>query len=253
MIEELKPYCAEGWAAPEAAFTMKDGDLETVALLLDPDQLPDSIGMDEDIRWYIVAKNRHGRGAAEGSVFGERVICTNGMTALSRLATFRIPHRGSGDGAAAARFQRAVRNMEAIRTVISDMSKRMGLLLDIPMSHQEAETLANVVTGIETLQVVQGRDFGHKQIDYTDKSVVSTQRRNLHAATLDAFHMPRFGTEGKTALDFYNGVTWVGSHWTPERSKQTDSDIVEGLLDGTRGSRELATLTALDAFAAFKS
>lgn len=242
MIEELIPFVDQGWAMPEAAFQLRGGQTEIISLLLDPGELPAEIAGNEDIRWYIVAKNKHGRGAAECSVYGERIICGNGMTALARLSTFRVAHRGQ----AADKYKRAARHFQGIKDVISEMSNRMGLYMDIPLSHVQAEMMADSVVGFQDARKI---DFKPAKVDRTKEGDMSPQQRNLHAAIMDAFNMPRFGTEGKTALDFYNGVTWVGTHWTPERSKLDDRAITQGLLDGTRGKREMLTLDTLDAYA----
>jgi hypothetical protein len=243
MAEELIPFIDQGFAKPAAAFQLKGGYIEVISLLLDPGQLPKEIAEDENIRWFLMAKNYHGRSSAECAIFGERQICTNGMTALSKQHNFKISHRGN----AADRYKRAVREFEGIKKVIGEMTERMGLYMDVPLSHIQAEMLADTVVGFNDSR---DSDFKPSKIDRTKDGDMSGQQRSLHAALMDAFSMPKMGTEGKTALDFYNGVTWVGTHWTPERSKLTDNDITESLLTGTRGKREVITLNLLDDFIA---
>ncbi len=237
MLPDLIPFVDEGWATPDSAFTLAGGRIEVIALRLNPEGFEQTDGnqplrVGEDFRWYLVAKNFHGGGSASASVFGERLICTNGMTALAGLSSCQIPRRGD----TVKSFRKAFGRWEGIREVINGMAKRMGLFMDTPCNVTQATEIFAELLGITG----------------TPDEDISTQKTTLRTALMDASNMPRYGTEGVHAADVSNAVTWVGSHWTPERSKLTVDDITTGLLLGTRGKREQKVLKLLDRFAGAK-
>lgn len=234
MLEDLDPFVAEGWATPDAAFKIRQGVVEcveaiTLRLRIDAcDPLQTETG--DIYRGYLVARNYQGRGAASGSLFLERQVSGTLYTALSKASSFKIVHRGQVKD----KYKLAMKRWGDLRKIIDAMAAKFRSFGEVPMSLTEAEAFIDSLLKIKV---------GEK---------VSTQKRNLKAALLDAFCMPRFGTFGKTVADMYHGVAWVGSHYTASKSKLTDDDIMESLLEGTRGNRERQAMESLDRFVARK-
>jgi hypothetical protein len=179
---------------------------------------------------YLVARNYHGRGAAAASLFLERKISGSLLTSLAEASGFRIVHRGDVRN----KYKLAFRRWDDLHGFIVNLANKLRNLKDVPMSLVEAEQFIDAL-----LKIQPGEEY-------------STQKRNLRAALLDAFNMPRFGTYGSTSADMYHGVTRVGSYYTASKSKLTHDDIMVGLLEGTRGERERRALVLLDRFVAKK-
>lgn len=244
MAADLTPFVEEGLAVPDSAFLIRQGcveNVEAIALrlnLADADPFQDRLG--EVYRAYLVARNYHGRGSASASLFLERTISSSLITAISNVSGFKIVHRGD----VRDKYALAMKRWAELRKLMQQTADRLGTLNDIPMSWHEANQFVNNLLGLRP----DGDGFVMKKTGKT----MSAQTRNLRAAYMDAFDMPRFGTHGKTLADMYHGVTWVGSHYTSAKSKLDANDIMEGLLEGTRGSRERKALDFLDEFAARK-
>ena len=243
MAEDLIPFVEQGLAVPDSAFLIQQGcveNVECVALRLNlKDSDPFQDGLGEVYRAYLVARNYHGRGAASASLFLEREISSSLMTAIAKVSGFKIVHRGQ----VRDKYALAMKRWAKLRELMQRLANRLGTLNDVPMSFREAENFVNDLLGV-TME-------SDGQV-YKDGKKAPAQTVNLRAAYMDAFNMPRFGTFGSTAADMYHGVTWVGSHYTPAKSKQTADSIMEGLLEGTRGNRERKALRLLDAFVANK-
>jgi hypothetical protein len=235
MLDDLDPFVSEKWATPDSAFTIRQGVVEcveciTLRLAIDAcDPLKTETG--DIYTGYLVARNYHGRGAASASLFLEREINGSLYTALSEVSGFKIVHRGL----VRDKYSVSMKRWGDLRNLINMMAARLRGMGEVSMSLTEAELFVD-----ELLKLDQGKK-------------ISTQSRNLRAAILDAFNMPRFGTFGKTVADMYHAVAWIGSHYTAERSKLSDQDIMESLLEGTRGDRERRSMTMLDRFVARKT
>jgi len=235
MAKDLTPFIEEGLAVPDSAFKIRQGcveNVEAIALrlnLTDADPFQERLG--EVYRAYLVARNYHGRGSAAAMLFLERTVSSSLYTAIAEVSGFRIVHRGD----VRDKYALAMSRWAELRKLMQTLANRLGTLGDVPMSHGEAEVFVDTLLKIRTGEELKA------------------QKRNLRAAFLDAFNMPRFGTFGKSAADMYHGVTWVGSHYTAEKSKLDADDIMIGLLEGTRGSREKRALGLLDAFVANKT
>lgn len=242
MLEQLSGFCEHGWAMPDSAFLLDNDRVECIALRL---QQVDDIGKDlldgDVINWYLVARNAHGRESARASVFGERVISQSGITALEKASGFELVHRGKVRRKYKKHFQR----WEELRAIIGKMTQTLGGYYSVKMSSARAEEIINALLDIKkvgnTLLEKKGTNKG---------SEISTQKKNLRMAYLDAFCMPRFGTFGQTAADLYHGVCWVGSHYTPERTTLTTEDLTERLLTGVTGQRERKALGLIDRYIA---
>lgn len=245
MAADLIPFVEQGLATPDSAFLIKQGcveNVEAIALRLNlqgDDPFQDNLG--EVYTAYLVARNYHGRGAARCSLFLMREVSSSLMTAIAKVSGFKIVHRGD----VRDKYKLAMARWAKLRKLMQSLADNLGTMGDTPMNWREANEF------VDNLLDVSMR--GTELWDCAKNKAAAKQTVNLRAAYMDAFNMSRFGTFGKTAADMYHGVTWVGSHYAPERSKLTDDDILEGLLEGTRGNREKVALKLLDAFVARKS
>lgn len=234
MLDDLDPFVLEKWAAPDAAFTIRQGVVEcveciTLRLAINAcDPLKTETG--DVYTGYLVARNYQGRGAASGSLFLERQVSGTLYTALSKASSFKIIHRGD----VRDKYKLAMKRWGDLRSLIDTMAAKLRGFGEVTMTLGEAEAF---IDGLLKIKV------GEK---------VSTQKRNLKAALLDAFNMPRFGTFGRTVADMYHATAWVGSHYTAGKSKLTDDDILDSLLEGTRGGREKKAMDMLDRFVSRK-
>jgi hypothetical protein len=164
-------------------------------------------------------------------LFLEREVSSSLLTAIANVSGFTIVHRGD----VRDKYGLAMKRWSELRKLMQSLANRLGTLGTIEMSWNEAELFVDTLLGIRAGEELKA------------------QKRNLRAAYMDAFNMSRYGTFGKTAADMYHGVTWVGSHYTSAKSKLDADDIMVGLLEGTRGSREKRALGLLDAFVERKS
>lgn len=234
MLDDLDPFVLEKWATPDAAFRIRQGVVECVEcislrLAIEATN-PLQTETGDVYRGYLIARNYHGRGAASAALFLERECNGSLYTALAEVSGFKIVHRGQ----VRDKYSLAMKRWGDLRGLINAMASKLRGMVDVPMNLGEAEIFVD-----ELLKIQQGEKL-------------STQKRNLRAALLDSFNMPRFGTFGKSAADMYHGVVWVGSHYTAEKSKLSDEDIMESLLEGTRGQREQRAMTMLDRFVSKK-
>jgi len=240
MAADLIPFVEQGNAVPDSAFKIQQGSVENVEAialrlnLADADPFQDRLG--EVYRAYLVARNYHGRGAAFAALFLERQVSASLMTAVANVSGFKIVHRGD----VRDKYKLAMARWKELRKLMSSLANRLGTLSDTPMSWGEANAFVDSLLGCHF--------EGEELIDDATRKKASTQKRNLRAAFMDAFNMPRFNTFGLTAADMYHGVTWVGSHYKAAKSSLTADDIMVGLLEGTRGSRERKALGLLDRF-----
>lgn len=234
MLGDLDPFVSEKWATPDAAFRIRQGVVEcveciTLRLAIEATN-PLQTETGDVYRGYLVARNYHGRGAASAALFLEREVNGSLYTALSEVSGFKIVHRGQ----VRDKYSLAMKRWGNLRALINTMAARLRSMVDVPMTLTEAEIFVDELLKIQS---------GEKP---------STQKRNLKAALMDAFCMPRFGTFGKSAADMYHAVAWIGSHYTAESSKLSNEDIMESLLEGTRGGREKRAIEMLDRFVSRK-
>jgi hypothetical protein len=234
MLGDLDPFVSEKWATPDSAFRIRQGVVDcveciTLRLAIEATS-PLQTETGDVYKGYLVARNYHGRGAASATLFLEREINGSLYTALAEVSGFKIVHRGQ----VRDKYSLAMKRWGDLRGLINAMAAKLRGMVDVPMNLSEAEIFVDELLKIKA------------------DEKPSTQKRNLRAAILDAFCMPRFGTFGKSAADMYHGVVWIGSHYTAESSKLSNEDIMESLLEGTRGEREQRAMTMLDRFTARK-
>lgn len=198
VAEEIAPWVQAGWATPDAVFEARDGALEVLVLRLDAQG---EISDGDFYVHYIVIQNPHGSGGkAKGKIISFRIVCCNTFAAaVSAASDFTITHRvarGSVEeqqAIMAKRTQEAIAAWEKVQEHIAELARRVNVWNSAPLQFADAEHLTDQLLGITTL----------------DKA--STRKKNTREAILRAFSMPQFGTFGRTAYDWINGVTFVNS------------------------------------------
>lgn len=225
VFQHLNFFVAEGFAKPHAAYHCSDGATACIALKLDLDfEIPQKPGDETD--WLLKAFLRHGKGAIDFGLWGERLVCKNGMTAFVKTSGFRESHRGNISN----RVAQSMKEWKKLQKQLTAIALRLGGLCEIDLSYSEAEQILDKVY----------------KIDPSDK--VSTQKDNQKIATMFQFNNASAGTFGNSGYDLYNAVTWMNTHYIPSGSKKTSTDILESLVDGTRGNKEIATLNQIEKF-----
>lgn len=211
LVPDLQPFMDEGFATPDAAFTLYNGQSEVISLRLDF-QDENSWENHDGSKWvhYLVVQNFHGRGSVRGKVVSIRVVCHNTVTAaFGRQADFAIKHSGTVKD----RVSNAIRTMESLRKYLKETGEKLGKLATMPVDIMS--TVNNIL-----------------EIDPAE--TIPTRTQNRRDAIVSAAHMSP-GVSGRTALDVLNGITWYTTHDTSGRGGKDDNDRLESLLNGTRG------------------
>lgn len=208
VAEEIAPWVQAGWATPDAVFEARNGSLELLVLRLDAQgEITDG----DFYVHYIVIQNPHGTGGkAKGKIISFRIVCQNTFAAaVSAASDFTITHRiASGDAEAQQKIMQqrtkdAVAAWEQVREHIRVLSEKVNAWRNIPLTFKDAENLTDQLLGIE------------------DVEEASTRSKNRRDAILAAFSMPQFGTFGRTANDWLNGVTFINSSPLAEVNKKS--------------------------------
>jgi hypothetical protein len=196
IAEEIAPWVQAGWATPDAVFEAKEGSLEVLVLRLDAQG---EITDDDFYVHYIVIQNPHATGGkCRGKIISFRIVCCNTFAAaVSIKSDFEISHRvakGSPERQAeimAERTREAIEAWEKVQEHIKELSRRVNVWKDAPITFSDAEHLTDSL------------------LDITDLEKTSTRTKNEREAILSAFSMPQVGTYGRDAYDWVNAVTFV--------------------------------------------
>lgn len=240
MADSVRHFVEQGWATPDAFFTMGDGQKDVLVLRLDAQQIP---GADDDIDgserlFYLALRNFHGAGQASGDLTMIRSICENTEAAAASQWAWKVRHTGNPKEAIA----NAVTAWEELKVQIRKVAERFRLFADAKVSLSEAKGIVQDILEIDPAAVALREDastpFYGKQVPGA-----STASIGLRDEILSAFNRPAKGTHGRTLQDIRNGVTDTLSHWTREGSRQDPRKIAEQHLDtgGTRWKIEQRT------------
>lgn len=221
MAEELQPWCEQGWCSPDGVYSAKNESLEVLSMRLDASGL--ILPGDEKFHHYIVWENTHGTGGkGKGKIISWRIICANTFAAaISAASDFMITHRvakGSPEKQAeimAERVKEAVAAWKQVQEYFAKMAKKIGLWQSVPMTKDQAVELSNRLIGID------------------DEEEASTRSTNKRDAIVAAFKMPEAGTDGRTAWDWINAVTFVNSSPKAELNKKSKVDVTDRLVRTT--------------------
>lgn len=214
VAEEVAPWVQAGWATPDAVFSARNGALEVLVLRLDAGgEITDG----DFYVHYIVIQNPHGSGGtAKGKIISFRIVCANTFAcAVSMKSDFTISHRvakGDSEVQAAIMKQRAadaVAAWEKVQEHIAELSKRVNVWADSPLTLADAGHLTDSLLEIPKLEDA------------------STNKKNKREAIMGAFNMPEFGTNGTNAYDWINAVTFVNSSPNAENNKKSKVSVID--------------------------
>jgi hypothetical protein len=214
VAEEIAPWVQAGWATPEAVFEARGGSLELLVLRLDAQgEITDG----DFYVHYVVIQNPHGSGGkARGKIISFRIVCCNTFAAaVAAESDFFITHRiaaGDQEKQQAIMCQRtkdAVAAWEKVREHIRVLSEKVNVWKGIPLQFSDAKELT------------------HKLLGVTDEEDASQRTINRRDAILAAFSMPQFGTFGRDAYDWLNGVTFVNSSPLAEVNKKSKVSAID--------------------------
>jgi hypothetical protein len=225
-------FVDQGYARPFSAFTTSTG-IETVALVLNPDLFSGVNGY----TGFILGQNKQGQKGATGSLFVYRQVCSNGMMGWAKDASFSIAHRGN----VKQKFTDRTREWARIQKTFQDMDRRMTELSGVPMTFEQFTKAADALHGT--------RVEGDVIIDVKTLQPASTRKRNIREEILAATNMPSMGTNGASAADFYNAVTYRLSHLR-DGSSRSQTAQTDSLLAGSGRREELRAMEILSGFQA---
>lgn len=211
---EVAPWVEAGWATPDAVFSARNGSLEVLVLRLDAGG---EIADGDFYVHYIVIQNPHGSGGtAKGKIISFRIVCANTFAcAVSMKSDFTISHRvakGNSEMQAAIMQQRAADAVAAWETVqehIVELSKRVNVWDTSPLTLADAGHLTDQLLTIPKVGNVTGN------------------KKNKRDSIMEAFNMPQFGTNGATAYDWINAVTFVNSSPNAENNKKSKVSAID--------------------------
>jgi len=214
VAEEIAPWVQAGWATPDAVFEARNGSLEVLVLRLDAQG---EITNGDFYVHYIVIQNPHGSGGkARGKIISFRIVCQNTFAAAVGAASdFLITHRvASGDAEAqqkimAQRTKDAVEAWKKVQEHIRVLAEKVNVWQGIPLQFSDAKELTNKLLGVK------------------DEEDASQRTLNRRDAILSAFSMPQFGTFGRNAYDWINGVTFVNSSPNAETNKSSKVSAID--------------------------
>lgn len=220
--EELQPWCEAGWCQPDGVYSAKNESLEVLTLRLVEDAgivMPGN----EKFLHYIVFENVHATGGkAKGKIITWRIVCANTFAAaISAASDFTITHRvakGSPEKQAeimAERIKDAVAAWEQAKAHIARLAEKVALWQSVSMDKMQATAVTN------------------RLLDITDEEDASTRAKNKRDAIVAAFNMPSVGTDGRTAWDWINAVTFINSSPLADINKKSKVDAVERIVRTT--------------------
>lgn len=221
MAEELQPWCEQGWCSPDGVYSARGESLEVLSLRLDAGGI--EFPGKEKFHHYIVWENAHAVGGkGKGKIISWRIVCKNTFAAaISARSDFMITHRvakGSPEKQQeimAERVKEAVAAWSQVKDYFQKMADKIGLWQGVSVTKDQAVNLSNRLIGID------------------DEEDASTRATNKRDAIVAAFNLPSAGTEGRTAWDWINAVTFVNSSPDAEINKKSKVDATDRLVRTT--------------------
>ncbi len=214
MIEVLQPYIDEGFATPDAAFSLYDGSMDVVTLRLD------FSFEDPSSEWlsYLTIKNTHGGGALAGVVSTVRAVCANTVTAsFCKGSDFSIRH----SAAIQSNYDNAITQMESLKEYLRVVGEKVGALSIMPV---DVESTVEGILGIDEK---------------------SSKRQRIQAAEIVYNSRYSPGVKGDTALDVLNGFTYYTTHDKGGKGGKNYQDRLESLMGGSRKKMQEKALSSL--------
>lgn len=226
VLELLQILVDKGYARPETCMVLKNGSVEVCTIRWNQ---PEATIEDPHSKFeqYFVLSNHHDKkGGVVGIPTCVRVVCMNTyMMALSGGVQFKIKHTAN----VSERVAQAMNMMESSSKAVLAFNEHYRKM---------AETNISIPDSVDALLGIGKGDE------------VSTRMRNKRDSLVIASNMPSKGTFGKTAADFFNGVTYDLSHNSTGKNAGTRIERFESRLLGARGDIEAkAWRIALDCVA----
>ena len=214
----IQAFCEQGFATPDGAFSLYNGNSEVISLALD---YQDPIESGSVWKHFLVVQNSHGSGKFRGKLTSIRVVCDNAVTAaFARGADFAIAHKGQTFD----RVKYAVETWSRVRDYLRTMGQKYGKLLVCPVDINACVD--------DILEIKAGEK-------------ISTQLENKRDELIRLANGGSPGTAGKTAADVFNAVTYWASYNTGGKGSKDERERFASNLDGTRAKFTQAALDKL--------
>jgi hypothetical protein len=214
MAEPLAPLVEQGYARPDAFFTLRNGNIEVMTLKLIPLQERTVDGDQSKRSTYLVFQNFHGRGAFRGVITDIRAVCSNTVAmAFGGGADIRIPHSKTVE----ERISAASKTWENLQAEIARMDRETTILAGVKVDIPD--------TVEEILGIAEKKRNGEKVTTQAE----TRSDRLIHASRYSP------GTNGETLLDIFNGASFLATHDPFGRGGAKDDIRMDSVLNGTRG------------------
>ncbi len=234
LADSVRGLVDEGWVSPSDFMFLTreniEGNGEVLVLKFNTGL---SAAGEDDLQWYLILTNFHGRGKVKARIVCFRPFCSNQMGAIMAEFDWAVSHRvprGKREETA-GRIISAAQQWTNLQAKQQQIAERLDLIKSLPLSHAQATGFVNSLLGIEQTA--------------TDDDV-SGQKRNLRTAIMGEFTNANRGTFGRNGWDLYNAVTSVNTHGHEEiGSKVGPSRRSAAILNGTAGTREAKMMNML--------
>jgi hypothetical protein len=190
---------------------------------------------EDDLQWFLVLTNFHGRGKVKARIVCFRPSCENQMGSIMSEFDWAVSHRvPRGErGETAKRVISKAAQWENLNHRLETIGKRLDAIksVDVP----DPLVFVNPLLGIKP--------------DAKDEDI-SGQKRNMRDAIVSEFHNHSRGAFGRNGWDLLNGLTAVNTHGHETiASKVGPSRRSAGILSGSAGKREAELVKMLVAAA----
>ena len=202
LAESVRGLCDAGWIMPSDFFLQtKEGILGQTEILVFRvnEEFTPEIRDESDWNWYLLLTNPHGRGKVRGRIVSFRPWCSNQIASIMKDFDWSVSHRipKGQDSVTRDKVISAIDQWETLQKRIAEMSKRLNLLMDIPLGEKGALDILN-----KTLKIPVN----------TPDDKVGGNRRNRREAIMAEFKNESRGTFGSSAYDLYMATTAFASH-----------------------------------------
>ena len=236
LADSVRHLVNEGFCSPSDFMFLTKSDIagngEVLVLKMNTGL---SAAGEDDLQWFLVLTNFHGRGKVKARIVCFRPSCENQMGSIMAEFDWAVSHR-------VPRGERG----ETAKRVISSASQWQNL-------NNRLSVIAERLDLIKTVQVADPLDFINPLLSIDPRAKdeqISGQKRNMRDAIVGEFANASRGTFGRNGWDLLNAVTAVNTHGHENiASKVGPSRRSAAILSGTAGSREAAMVKMLVAAA----
>lgn len=236
LTDSVRHLVEEGHCSPSDFMFITKSDIEGngEVLVLKMNTGLNAAGED-DLQWFLVLTNFHGRGKVKARIVCFRPGCENQMGSIMAEFDWAVSHR-------VPRGERG----ETANRVIARASQWDNL-------NRRLEVIGERLDTIKSVDVPDPLKFINPLLDIKPDAKdedISGQKRNLRDAIVSEFHNHSRGAFGRNGWDLLNGLTAVNTHGHENiASKAGPSRRSAAILSGSAGSREAALVKMLVAAA----